>query len=111
MTHICFRTTATVLAKLQEAERLKTEAERWETGGDHKRKAAAEAALQAAEKTEDFAKQEEKQTAYAEAKARKESWEDGGANKRRLDAAVMVLTSMLSGGSAGQMAVAAVSLN
>ncbi|WP_324681873.1 hypothetical protein [Bibersteinia trehalosi] len=69
----------------------------------------AEAALQAAEKMEDFAKLEEKQNAYAEAKARKESWEDGGANKRRMDAAVMALTSILSGGSAGQVAVAAVS--
>ncbi|TCT17254.1 VENN motif-containing pre-toxin protein, partial [Bibersteinia trehalosi] len=35
---------ATARAKLQEAEQLKAEVERWETGGDHKRKATAVAA-------------------------------------------------------------------
>ncbi|WP_429945557.1 VENN motif pre-toxin domain-containing protein [Bibersteinia trehalosi] len=36
--------TTTALAKLQEADKLKIEAERWETGGDQKRKATAVAA-------------------------------------------------------------------
>lgn len=69
----------------------------------------AEEALQAAEKSGDIAKINEKQTAYAEAKAQAERWESGGANKRKVDAAVATIGTILSGGNAGQTAVAALS--
>lgn len=65
--------------------------------------------LQAAEKAGNSAKIDEKQTTYNEARAKQESWEDGGANKCRMDAAVMAITAVLSRGSAGQAAVAALS--
>lgn len=49
------------------------------------------------------------ESAYAQAKEREESWKDGGSSKRKLDAAVMTLGTLLSGGSAGEVAVSALS--
>ncbi|BFU60553.1 MULTISPECIES: VENN motif pre-toxin domain-containing protein [Rodentibacter] len=46
---------------------------------------------------------------YNQAKAEAESWQTGGSSKRKLDAAVMTLGTILSGGSAGEAAVSALS--
>ncbi|QPB41635.1 hemagglutinin repeat-containing protein [Rodentibacter haemolyticus] len=46
---------------------------------------------------------------YNQAKAEAESWQTGGSSKRKLDAAVMTLGTILSGGSAGEATISALS--
>ncbi|WGE62393.1 VENN motif pre-toxin domain-containing protein [Actinobacillus equuli subsp. haemolyticus] len=71
---------------------------------------AAEEALAKARRT--GASQEDisqKERVYTEAKAKEESWREGGASKRKLDTVAVTLGAILSGGSAGEVAVTAIS--